>query len=216
MNPQGDPNRTSEYNRLIALRKLMLIYRLIHFKDSIPDIDINVQRRNKELCKPCIQLFYGTPVQGTIEQTFQTFLDIKNSKRARSLETILIPVIIDLVEKEGNLVSSCRIWEFIKENIDGEPYGPDEYHITDYTLYRTTVTKLLEDKFGAEPPRHTKKGGVISFNLDKLIKIQSSYDIDVSIKTTLKNVPENKGDNRQITSSSIEESDVMCHWRPIF
>jgi hypothetical protein len=27
MNPQGDPNRTREYNRLIAFRKLMLIYR---------------------------------------------------------------------------------------------------------------------------------------------------------------------------------------------
>jgi hypothetical protein len=26
MNPQGDPNRTREYNRLIAFGKLMLIY----------------------------------------------------------------------------------------------------------------------------------------------------------------------------------------------
>jgi len=195
MNPQGDPYRTREYNRLIASRKLMLIYRLIHFKDPVPDIDINVQRRNKELCKPCIQLFYGTSVQGMIEQTIQTFLDIKNSKRARSLEAILIPVIIALVEREGNQVSSSRIWEFIKENIDGESYGSDEYHIADYTLYRTTVTKLLEDKFGAEPPKHTKKGSIVAFNLDKLRKIQKSYDIDVSIKTTPKNVLENKGDS---------------------
>jgi hypothetical protein len=173
----------------------MLIYRLLHFKDSIPDIDINVQRRNKELCKPCIQLFYGTPIQEKIEKTFQTFLDIKNSKRARSLEAILIPVIIELVERENNQVSSSRIWEFIKGNIDGEPYGPDEYHIADYTLYRTTVTKLLEDKFGAEPPKHTKKGSVVSFDLDKLKKIQKSYDIDVSIKTTPKNVLESGGDS---------------------
>jgi hypothetical protein len=134
-------------------------------------------------------------VQGTIEQTFQTFLDIKNSKGARSLEAILIPVIIELVEREGNQVSSSRIWEFLKENITGESYGSDEYHIADYTLYRTTVTKLLEDKFGAEPPKHTKKGSVVSFDLDKLKKIQKSYDIDVSIKTTLKNALENKGDS---------------------
>jgi hypothetical protein len=195
MNPQGDPNRTREYNRLIAFRKLMLIYRLIHFKDPIPDIDVNIQRRNKELCKPCIQLFYGTPVQETIEQTFQTFLDIKNSKRARSLEAILIPVIIELVEQEGNQVSSSRIWEFIKENIEGESYGSDEYHIADYILYRTTVTKLLEDKFGAEPPRHSKKGSIVEFNPDKLRKIQKSYGIDVSIKTTPKNILNDKGDS---------------------
>src|SRR5918995_4130900 len=127
MNPQGDPNRIREYNRLIAFRKLMLINRLIHFKDPIPDIDINVQRRNKELRKPCIQLFYGTPVQEKIEPTFQTFLDIKNSKRARSLEAIIIPVVIQLVEREGEEISSKRIWEFIQENIQGELYSSNEY-----------------------------------------------------------------------------------------
>jgi hypothetical protein len=194
MNPQGDPNRIREYNRLIAFRKLMLINRLIHFKDPIPDIDINVQRRNKELCKPCIQLFYGTPVQEKIEQTFQTFLDIKNSKRARSLEAIIIPVVIQLVEREGEEISSKRIWEFIQENIQGELYSSNEYHIADYVLYRSTVTKLLEDKFGAEPPKHTKKGNVVVFNLDKLRKIQKSYDIDVDIKTTLKNAPKEDGE----------------------
>jgi hypothetical protein len=194
MNPQGDSHRIREYNRLIAFRKLMLIYRLIHFKDPIPDIDINVQRRNKELCKPCIQLFYGTPVQEKIEQTFQTFLDIKNSKRARSLEAILIPVIIELVEREGEEISSKRIWEFIQENIQGELYSSNEYHIADYVLYRSTVTKLLEDKFGAEPPKHTKKGNVVVFNLDKLRKIQKSYDIDVNIRTTLKNAPKEGGE----------------------
>src|SRR5918994_1047053 len=206
MNPQGDPYRTREYNRLIAFRKLMLIYRLIHFRDPISDIDINVQRRNKELCKPCIQLFYGTQVQEKIEQTFQIFLDIKNSKRARSLEAILIPVIIELVEQEGNQVSSSQIWEFIKDNIAGESYGSDEYHIADYTLYRTTVTKLLEDKFGAEPPRHTKKGSVVLFDLDKLRKIQKSYDTEVSIRTTPKNVLDDEGDSGDSGDRSRENA----------
>jgi hypothetical protein len=96
INPQGDPYRTREYNRLHAFRKLMLVYRLIHFKDCIPDIDINIQRRNKELCKPCIQLFYGTPVQEKIEQTFQTFLDIKNSKRARNKKIFKVSFIVPM------------------------------------------------------------------------------------------------------------------------
>jgi hypothetical protein len=223
MNPQGDPYRIREYNRLISFRKLMLIYRLIHFKDPIPDIDINVQRRNKELCKPCIQLFYGTPVQEKIEQTFQTFLDIKNSKRARSLEAILIPIVIKMVEEEGKEISSKRIWEFIQENIQGELYSSNEYHIADYVLYRSTVTKLLEDKFGAEPPKHTKRGNVVVFNQDKLRKIEKSYDIDVDIKTTLKNAPKKGGEGgeggegcRQNASHSdgsktVENLDIPEH-----
>lgn len=89
---------------------------------------------------------------------------------------------------------SKRIWEFIQEMIQGELYSSNEYHIADYILYRYTVTKLIEDKFGAEPPKHTKKGNVVVFNLDKLRKIQKSYDIDVDIKTTLKNPPKEDGE----------------------
>ena len=99
-----------------------------------------------------------------------------------------------MVEEEGKEISSKRIWEFIQENIQGELYSSNEYHIADYVLYRSTVTKLLEDKFGAEPPKHTKKGNVVIFDLDKLRKIQKSYDIDVDIKTTLKNAPKEDGE----------------------
>jgi hypothetical protein len=82
-------------------------------------------------------------------------------------------------------------------NNQGELYGSNEYHIAEYVLYRSTVTKLLEDKFGAEPPKHIKKGNVTIFNLDKLRKIQKSYDIDVDIKTTLKNVPKYQGEGQR-------------------
>jgi hypothetical protein len=206
--PQGDPMRTKEYDRLISFRKLMLVYRLIHFKDQIPDIDIGVQRRNKELCKPYIQLFYNTPVQVEIEQTFQIFLDSKNSKKSRSIEAVLIPVIIDLVQQEGEQVASSKIWEFIKEELEGESFTSDEYHIADYVLYRTTVTKLLEDKFGAEV-KHTMKGNKVVFNYVKLQKIQRSYDTDVNIKTTLKHegYEGNEGSRESAPASGGENID---------
>ena len=41
-------------------RKLLLVYRLVHFKNPIPDLDIGVEGRNKELVKHLIQLFYGS------------------------------------------------------------------------------------------------------------------------------------------------------------
>ena len=54
-------------------------------------------------------------------------------------------------------------------------------------LYRTTITKLLEDYFGAEV-KHAKKGNKVDFNYDKLQKIQKSYDTTVNIKTTLEGI----------------------------
>ena len=196
-NPQRDPKLEQALRRLLDFRKLMLVYRLLHFNDPIIDLNIGLKRRNRELCKPYIRLFYGTEAQKEIEQTFQTLIDLKNGRKAKSIEAILIPVIINLVEKKGNEISSNVIWNHITENIEGEfPYGStNEYHIADYILYRNTITKILEDKFGAEPPKHTRKGNVVIFNLDKLKKIQKSYesDTDIKIETREKNVLECEG-----------------------
>src|SRR5919108_1341253 len=151
------PHLEKALAELMGFKKLMLVYRLIHFKDLIADLDVGVQRRNKELCKPYIRLFYGSQAQREVEQTFQTFLDAKSDKKSTSLEAILIPVIIDLVEQKGNQILSSEIWNFVKENLEGEtnPYDPNGYHVSGYTLYRNTVTRFLADKFGASYTRTT-------------------------------------------------------------
>jgi hypothetical protein len=174
MNPQGDSELEQALRRLLDFRKLMLVYRLLHFNDPVIDLDIGLKRRNRELCKPYLRLFYGTEARKEIEQTFQTLIDLKNGRKAKSIEATLIPVIINLVEEKGNEVSSSIIWNYVTEHIEGEfPYGStNECHIADYILYRNTITKILKDKFGAEPPKHTRKGNVVIFNLDKLRKIQ--------------------------------------------
>jgi hypothetical protein len=175
----------------------MLVYRLIHFKDPVIDLDIGLKRRNRELCKPYIRLFYGTKAQKEIEQTFQVLIDLKNGRKAKSIEAILIPVIINLVENKGNQVTSSDTWNYILKNLEGElAYGStSEYRIGDHVLYRNTITKILEDKFGAEPPHHTRKGNVVVFNLDKLKKIRRSYetDTDIQIEVALKSNPECEG-----------------------
>jgi hypothetical protein len=216
MNPQGDPELEQALGRLLDFRKLMLVYRLLHFNDPVIDLDIGLKRRNRELCKPYIRLFYGTKSQKEIEQTFQTLIDLKNGRRAKSIEATLIPVIINLVEEKGNEVNSSVIWNYITENIVGEfPYGStNEYHIEDHILYRNTITKILEDKFGAEPPKHTRKGNVVIFNLDKLRKLQRSYesDTDIKIETRKKNVLEcegsegNEGSRESATPSDSPET----------
>jgi hypothetical protein len=195
VNPQGDPELEQALSKLLDFRKLMLVYRLIHIVDPVIDVDIGLKRRNRELCKPYIRLFYGTGAQKEIEQTFQILIDLKNGKKSRSVEAVLISVIIDLVEKKGNQIASSDIWNYIVEKLEGERVSTNEYHIAEHTLYKNTLTKILEDKFGAEPPRHTRNGNIIEFNMDKLRKIQRSYNADTEIKieTRKKNIVECEG-----------------------
>ena len=97
------------------------------------------------------------------------------------------------MRRRGTKVASSEVWDFIKEELEGESYGSDEYHISDYILYRNTITRMLEDKFGAES-KHTNRGNMTIFNLDKLLKIQRSYDTEIIIKTRPKNVLESDGE----------------------
>ena len=200
-NPQGDRELVKALNELLDFRKLMLIYRLLHFEDCVVDLDIGIKSRNRELCKPYLRLFYGTKAQDEVEQTFQIFIDKKNAKKGRNIEAILVPVIIKLVEEKGVQVTTSDTWDFIKSDkseLEGESYGSDEYRISDFTLYRNTITKILEDKFGADY-KHTNKGGSLTFRQDKLQRLYDSYNADIRIKSRL------KSDSSDSSDSSIEK-----------
>jgi hypothetical protein len=201
--PQGDPVRLNLLEELNDLRKLTLIYRLVHLPDPICDIDIAVRGRNMQLAKPYIQLFYGTPTQKEVEETLQRFLDTKNEKRSNSIEAILLPIIRRLLVEETRKgytkVPVSRIWESIKVDIGGESSSnnPNECY-TDYgTLYRNSITKIICDKFGAEVGRLHEGKRVLDFNLDKLGKVEKAYAVQLKIHTTLKKGGDTNGNCNQ-------------------
>lgn len=146
MNPQGDPYRKKELDDLMHFRKLLLVYRLIHYKDTIPDIDIGIKRRNKELCKPYIQLFYGSNVQQEIEQTQQKSLDSKNKRKSTSQESVILPIINEIISA-GNSTSIpvSTIWDKIINTLEGRLDESGAFHTQDWKLYKNTITKLICD-----------------------------------------------------------------------
>ena len=102
MNPSGDGERQKLLDQITDFRKLMLIYRLIHFKDPIADIDIGVNGRDKELVKPVLQLFYNTRVQDEIQSSLQKFVDVKNERKQNTIEAAFYPIIANLISTRGN------------------------------------------------------------------------------------------------------------------
>jgi len=200
MNPQGDPYRKKELDELMHFRKLMLVYRLVHSKDVIPDIDIGIKRRNKELCKPYIQLFYGSTVQQEIEQTLQIFLDSKNNRKSTSQESVLLPIIVNLISTSHSVtIPVSTVWDNIITTLEGQFDDSGAFHTSDWKLYKNTITKLMCDKFGATKV-HRNKGSELTFDPNKLEKIDRSYNTEIKIKTTLKSHTENEGISAYETS----------------
>ena len=56
------------YEELITLRKVFLLYRLLHFHDEFPEFSINLEGRDRELCLPLLQM------------SFNSFSKIRNSR----------------------------------------------------------------------------------------------------------------------------------------
>lgn len=166
------------HTNLNNLRKLLLVNRLVHFDDPIVDVDTGYDGRDKELCKPLLQLFYSIESYDNIAKALKRFLDKKNRRKKNvSIEPVIYGIIMDMVSKYGLTLWVSDIWDEIMNNVGGvyDPKKPNEYQTFDYdTIYKNTITKIVEG-FGAER-EHRRKGNVMIFDKDKLVKAGRMYE----------------------------------------
>jgi hypothetical protein len=167
------------HNNLRNLRKLLLIYRLVHFEDPIADMDTEFNGRDKELCKPMLQLFYDTRSYSKVATALKKFLIKKNKRKKNvSIEPVIYGIILDMIPRYGTTISVKDIWDEIKSNIGGvyDEKKPNEYQTFDYdTIYRSTITKIIEG-FGADR-EHRMHGNVMIFDKEKLMKAGRIYEL---------------------------------------
>lgn len=158
LNPAGDDGRQKLLDELTDFRKLMLVYRLLHFKDPIPDVDIGLDGRDKELCKPLIQLFNNTASKQIIRSALQNFLDLKNQRKSNLIEAAMHPIIVNLVSECGRELTASQVWSSIKETLDGtyDEKKPNEFQSADYgIIYR--IQLLISYVTSLEPPENIPK-----------------------------------------------------------
>jgi hypothetical protein len=166
----------------------MLVYRLLHFNDPVVNTDIGLKGRNKELCKPTLQLFVSSSFSdcedniqslSQIRDALQTFIDAKHKRKTTdAIETALYPIIVNAISECGKSVSVPNLWESITQSIDGvyNPNTPHIYETLDYgPIYRNTFTNVICDKFGAIRDRRGKTR-TLTFDIDKVHKTGAVYN----------------------------------------
>lgn len=199
------------HNNLRNLRKLLLIHRIIHFEDPIVDIDTEFNGRDKELCKPLLQLFYDTNSYSKVAKAMKTFLVKKNKRKKNvSIEPVLYSIIIDMIPRYGTTISVKDIWDEIRKKIGGvyDDKKPNEYQTFDYdTIYRNTITKIIEG-FGAERD-HKETGNVLIFDEAKLAKIGRMYEDSDNLKAEGTEGSEGNFDTLQSKKSEFHEGKVI-------
>lgn len=191
LNPQGNSDCQKRLNEIVSFRKMLLIYRLLHFKDAVANVDTGLKRRNRELVKPLLQLFCKSnlQIQKEISSTLQGFLKDKQRRKENTIEAALYPIITNLVSQHGTELPAKDIWNAIVEGnvMDGyyDEKRPNEYQTEDYgIIHSNSITNIICDKLGARK-KHKEAGSVLIFDTDKLIRIGRSYDIETKIQLKL-------------------------------
>jgi hypothetical protein len=142
INNAGDEKYKLLFNELLDIRKLLLIYRLLHHNDPIPDIVLNIKNREIQLCKPLIRLFQGTNAINDILASLSKLL-MEKKETLDTLEARLYHIINDFINKNNGslldiddkvILESTRIWNIVKEELEGEeiPGKPRSYDTSEY------------------------------------------------------------------------------------
>lgn len=176
INDAGDSKHKKLYREINDLRKLLLVYRIIHYNDNIPDLKLSIGKRDKQLCKPVIRLFNNTSVINEIVTALSRFLAGKNNKKLNSFDSYLYSTISDLVKDENTAISNEYLWSMIC-SIPGSPNqnNPYSYQTDDFgTISKTMITRICEDKFGAQKGHDGQKRSLV-FNKTVIKNLKDNY-----------------------------------------
>ena len=174
------------YDELIDLRKLLLVFRLMHFNYPLPSIDIGIIGRDNELCEPLIRLFHGSEDQNAIVNSLQVYLDEKNEVKRNGIDEVVYAIVLDLAPKYFYEVVVDQIWSTLIEELEGkETYNPDKdssqkqkYEFSDFGLqYKSTVSRNIKNTFAAKS-KHTRAGNILLFDKEKLANFARTHSSD--------------------------------------
>ncbi len=191
----GDETFKSLLDELVDIRKLLLVYRLLHWNDPIPDKKgLNIKRRDKQLCKPLIRLFQyaSADTLDEIMESLTKLLKEKNERKANTIEAKLHGVVISLAEKiertsldnDEVILTIKEIRDRFSEEVNGTQSSKNSRSIetSEYGLIsHADIGSILRDRFGGEDIRDSKDRKLI-FSRTKLKRLAMNYSIIDKIK----------------------------------
>ncbi len=202
----GDPEYQPLLDELLDLRKRLFCYRLIHYKDAILNVKLNVSGRSAELTNPLIRLFRNSPIAlKRLLDTLSKFIEERNESKKGTFESKLYEVVSSLInERIGRtfdpsqedkdleaypcaLVSESIREQFIlyteAQKMDDKPGMFYSQEIGPFSQRK--INSVLKSKFKSKFVRYPINGKTtrcIQFKQGYLDRIKSYYEIPDKIE----------------------------------
>jgi hypothetical protein len=214
-NAAGDETYEQLLEELHTVRNSLLIYRLLHFNQKIPDLKLNIQNREKQLFKPVLRVFQNTQTFNELLPAISKYVNQKRQSNADTLHAWLYRLVRDLIKAQDTYeLESGLIWNVIKDTLEGKdiPYKPQSYDSVEFSVIsqKGTVETLVQ-VFGAQRSRD-KASRKLIFDASKLDRLSKVYDlsVDVQVMTHMTHVTHiglDKHLNEESTDKEIHDSE---------
>lgn len=185
-NPAGEEEYEQLLQELHTMRNALLVYRLLHFQDKIPNIKLNIQNREKQLFKPVLRVFQNTQTLNELLPVISKYVNQKRESNANTLHAFLYRLVTDLVRAQNTYeLESNLMWNTVKETLQGKetPIRPQSYDTVEFgTISQKSIVETLLQVFGAKPGKRHPGIKTLTFDKDKLQRLRQIYDISIDVK----------------------------------
>jgi hypothetical protein len=228
-NPAGDNEFAGLLKELDYNRKLLFAFRLRHYQDPLPNIELSVKAREKQLCKPLLRLFQNAECKEEIGRALADMIGQKRGLKRDTLEAKILDVVTRIIEEnqktheqrnvidntqllitkwEPNQISSAILFEEVAKELGGTYRRKEEdksFETEEHgTVSHTQISRICVDKFGAEAKR-TNSTRFLEFNLEKLGKAKSAYTFPDRVEIlSIRNL-----ENNNVSESCYDEDDEI-------
>jgi hypothetical protein len=185
-NPAGEEDYEHLLEELNTMRNALLVYRLLHFQDKIPNIKLNIRNREKQLFKPILRIFQNTDTTlNELLPVVSKYINQKRESKANTLHAFLYRLVTDLIKAQNTYeLESSLIWNIIKQTLQGKdmPYKPQSYDTVEFGIIsQKGIVETLIQVFGSKPvKRHS--GRSLIFDQNKLQKLDKIYRLSIDVK----------------------------------
>jgi hypothetical protein len=204
-----------DLSRLAELRNTLLKWRMLSRDWDLPNPEVSMRGRLKEIWKPLLQITHGLTIYDTLAEFVDNQKNERLSTKQNTLEGHIVKIVVNLfnasVEDKGYL-SFHSIWITLADDLEGKiddskPHVMDTsefFRVSKHKVgYRLREVLSGKSKTVREGEEHFK---AYEFNREKLGRIAKKYGYELVTKLPLS--PFSEGVQASITTSNTPKNDV--------
>jgi len=214
---EGFPNKDwadvtkEDLKRIRELRDMLLKWRLLTEEWELPNVELPVKGRLKELWKPVIRIVQGLTIEKDLRGFLENLQQQRMDEKQNTLEGHLVKVVASLYVK-GRSISFSAIWESLISDLEGKLDDKRPHKM--YTAEFGEVTKqkvgyrLREVLSGKKKTLRSPEGNVKAYDFDKekLKRITRKYGH--YLHTELPSFPTSRGMSTSKIAEKQHENNV--------